>query len=67
MNGKDYVALKRISDICDNTTAAAGETCERVPAADLADLLAEGAIELAQPVEVTRRGKIATGDADGRS
>lgn len=32
LNGKDFIALVRLSDAEDRTIAAAGETCERVPA-----------------------------------
>lgn len=52
LRGKDYVALRRLSDADDNTIAAVGETCERVPAGKhggtvsdaLAKLLASGKI-----------------------
>jgi hypothetical protein len=52
MKGKDFVALRRLSDGDDRTIAAVGETCERVPppkaggtqADALAMLLASGKI-----------------------
>ena len=42
MNGKDFIALRRLSDKDDNTLADVGETCERVPAVSLPSLLANG-------------------------
>lgn len=33
LHGKDFVALRRLSDADDNTLADVGATCERVPAA----------------------------------
>lgn len=33
LQGKDFVALRRLSNAADETIAAVGETCERVPAA----------------------------------
>lgn len=52
MNGRDYVALRRLSDAGGRIIAEVGETCERVPApkgggtkADaLAKLIASGKI-----------------------
>ena len=44
MNGVDYVALRRLSDKADETLAAVGETCDRVPASSLPGLLASGKI-----------------------
>lgn len=44
MNGADYVALRRLSNKADETLAAVGETCERVPASSLPGLLASGKI-----------------------
>jgi hypothetical protein len=32
LNGKDFIAVVRLSDADDNTIAAVGDTCERVPA-----------------------------------
>ena len=32
LHGKDFVALVRLSDAANNTIAAVGETCVRVPA-----------------------------------
>jgi hypothetical protein len=32
LNGKDFIALVRLSDGADHTLADAGQTCERVPA-----------------------------------
>ena len=40
LDGRDYIALTRISNLADDTTADVGETCARVPAADLPFLLA---------------------------
>ena len=59
--GRDYVALRRLSDVAGRTLADVGETCERVPApktgglpADaLAQLLASGKIA---PVSVRKSG-----------
>lgn len=47
LEGKDYRALRRLSDADDHTLAEVGETCERVPPASLEPLLASGHIELA--------------------
>lgn len=44
MNGKDYVALRRLSNAADETLAQVDETCERVPAESLPALLASGKI-----------------------
>lgn len=44
MNGKDYRALRRLSNAKDETLAEVGETCERVPATSLPALLASGKI-----------------------
>jgi len=52
LEGKDYRARRRLSDVDDHTLAEVGETCERVPAESLAPLLESGHIELA----VERRG-----------
>jgi len=54
LEGKDFRAVVRISNLVDDTTADVGETCERVPQADLADLVRGGYI-----VPVIK------GDADG--
>ena len=55
LKGEDFVARVRLSDPADNTLAAPGETCERVPASPrggtvsdaLAKLLVSGCIEAA--------------------
>ena len=52
LHGKDFIALRRLSDADDHTIAEVGQTCERVPAAKsggsisdaLARLLASGKI-----------------------
>ncbi len=43
--GNDYRAVHRLSTKDDETLAEVGETCERVPVASLAPLLASGHIE----------------------
>lgn len=45
MNGRDYVALVRLSDKADRTLADVGERCDRVPPASLPGLLESGRIE----------------------
>lgn len=57
MQGRDYVACVRLSNLENDTLALPGETCERVPAADLPGLLASDppAIALASPKRA--RGK----------
>ena len=50
MTGSDYVARRRISDREDETLAAVGETCDRVPAEALGWLEACGAIVSASAV-----------------
>ena len=67
LQGKDFVALRRLSDVDDRTISAVGETCERVPAAKsggtvsdaLARLLASRKITCVthQPEEVTPLGQ----------
>jgi hypothetical protein len=45
VDGRSYRATRRLSTASDETLAEAGETCERVPAASLPWLLAQGLIE----------------------
>lgn len=45
MNGRDYRAVVRLSTAANETVAAAGETCERVPASSLPWLLEQRLIE----------------------
>lgn len=45
LNGRDFKALRRLSNKADMTLANVGETCERVPVSSLAALLASGKIE----------------------
>lgn len=42
LHGRDFIALRRLSDRDDNTLADVGQTCERVPAKDLPALLGNG-------------------------
>lgn len=49
LRGDDFRAVRRLSDAHDVTLADVGETCERVPVASLAPLLASGHIA---PVEL---------------
>jgi hypothetical protein len=49
LQGKDYCAVRRLSDRDNVTLADVGETCERVPVPSLAPLLASGHIELVVP------------------
>ena len=58
MNGKDYVAVVRLSAKDDRTLAAPGESCERVDPKSLGWLLEQGLIVPAPPAE---------GDADGEA
>lgn len=52
LQGKDFVALVRLSTADDGTLAVAGETCERVPASALEWLLQSRLIRRhASPVE----------------
>ena len=44
LDGMNFIATTRISNLVDDTIADVGETCERVPPDDLADLLHQGAI-----------------------
>lgn len=53
MNGRDYIALRRLSTKADVTLAAVGETCERVPASSLPGLLASGKIMPAPAPKLT--------------
>lgn len=48
MNGKDFIALRRLSTKADVTLADVGQTCEKVPASSLPFLYASGKIA---PVE----------------
>ena len=43
-SGRAYVAVRRISNLKNETLAAVGETCERVPAEAIEDLLSNGDI-----------------------
>ncbi len=61
LNGRDFVALRRLSDLSGATIAAEGDTCERVPAGKhggtvsdaLAKLLASGKIAPAVRAKAT--------------
>jgi hypothetical protein len=50
MTGREFVAVRRLSNAADHTLADAGETCERIPAESLPALLASGKI---RPVHET--------------
>ena len=50
MTGREFVAVRRLSNAADHTLAEAGETCERIPADSLPALLASGKI---RPVHET--------------
>jgi hypothetical protein len=47
LDGRDFRALRRVSNAENETLAAVGETCERVPAESLPALLESGDIERA--------------------
>jgi hypothetical protein len=47
LDGRDFRALRRVSDAENETLAAVGETCERVPTESLPALLESGDIERA--------------------
>jgi hypothetical protein len=51
LKGKDFIALRRLSTKDDRTLAVVGETCENVPVASLAPLLASGKIAPAPPAD----------------
>lgn len=51
LNGADYVAIKRVSDVRNKTLAMPGETCERVPASALDWLLKQDHIRRKPDVE----------------
>lgn len=54
MNGRDYVALARLSTKDDELLADVGERCDRVPPASLPWLLETGRIEFfAAPAAMT--------------
>ena len=44
MSGKDFIAVRRISTLEDDTLADVGATCERVPESDLGWLSEQGHI-----------------------
>jgi hypothetical protein len=44
LEGKDFIALRRLSDRADNTLAEEGETCDLVPVVSLLPLLRSGKI-----------------------
>lgn len=50
MKGSEYVAVVRLTDRAGAVLAAAGETCERVPATSLDGLLRNGDIKIAAKV-----------------
>lgn len=47
LKGADFVARRRLSNAADETLAAVGEFCDRVPASSLPGLLQSGKIERA--------------------
>jgi hypothetical protein len=49
LNGADYVAVKRLSNLANETLAEEGQTCEAVPAESLVWLKEQGLIRKAQP------------------
>lgn len=57
LSGKDYRALRRLSDAGDVTLAEIGATCERVPTKSLAALLASGKIKRIIPRVVPEPAK----------
>lgn len=57
LKGSDYRALRRISDVEDQTLAAVGETCHHIPATALPALLASGKIERAEERRAEARRK----------
>lgn len=44
MDGREFIATVRLSDAANTTLAVPGERCDRVPAASLPWLLAQGLI-----------------------
>ena len=66
LNGRDFIALRRLSNAADETIADVGQTCERVPAAKgggtasdaLARLLLSGKIAPAPPAAATTKGAV---------
>jgi hypothetical protein len=60
MHGKDYVAVRRISTLADDTLADIGETCERVPPEFL-----QGHVEAGDIVAATPGVMLVQGDDDG--
>jgi len=67
MPSSDYVAVRRISTRDDETLAAVGETCDRVPADALEWLEASGAIQVAgaEPAIVEDTADDDEGGGDG--
>lgn len=69
MKGADFVAVRRISNKKNETLAAVGATCERVPVEALPGLEARGAIARvtkAAPKRVARPDVSAKEAIDGR-
>lgn len=60
MKGRDYRALRRLSNAANETLAEVGETCDRVPPESLPWLLQSGKIE---PV-IKRRRRTAAPEAE---
>lgn len=60
MNGADFIATVRLSTLKNETLAAIGETCERVPASSLGWLAAQGLIQQA-PQATPKAAKRVTG------
>jgi hypothetical protein len=60
MHGKDYVAVRRISNLADHTLADVGDTCERIPSAFL-----QGHLDAGDIMPVTPGVAPARGDDDG--
>jgi hypothetical protein len=57
MNGRDYVAVRRLSTKQDTTLAAPGDTCENVPEDSLGWLLDRGWIKPAPGSMAPRLGR----------
>jgi hypothetical protein len=49
LNGADYVAVVRLSNLANDTLADVGQTCENVPAASLGWLKEQGHIRKREP------------------
>jgi hypothetical protein len=55
LDGRDFIALYRLSDLADRTVADVGETCERVPASRHGGTVSDALRRLLEAGKIARR------------